>query len=99
VFLASPAAVFVTGLRPLRGWTAFATAVGILSLAVIAAFFAAVSAAHGHAGGDSPAGFYERLPTLLIGLWQIALARNVMTSRTTPPTTSRPNVLSPDRLT
>jgi len=79
VFLAFPAAVFVRPWRPFRGWAAFSFMTGFLSLAVIAAYLAAVSAAKGHAGGDSPAGLLERIPTVLIGLWQIALAVRVLT--------------------
>jgi len=79
VFLAFPAAAFVLALRSPRGWAAFSIASGVLSLVAVALFFATVTAAKGHAGGDSPAGFYERLPTLFIGLWQIAFAFRVVT--------------------
>lgn len=81
VFLAYPAAALVTTRRPFRGWAAFSIASSVLSLAAVAAFFAAVTAAHGHPGGDSPAGFFERLPTFLIGLWQVAFAVRVLTGR------------------
>jgi hypothetical membrane protein len=79
VFLAFPAAVFVRPWRPLRGWAGYSLATGVLSLAVIAAYMAAVTAAKGHAGGDSPAGLLERIPTVLIGLWQVAMAVRVLT--------------------
>jgi hypothetical membrane protein len=81
VFLAFPAAGFVTARRPFRGWSAFSIASGVLSLVAVAAFFATVAAAKGHDGGDSPAGFFERLPTLFIGLWQVAFAVRVLTGR------------------
>ena len=81
VFLAFPAAVFVLARRSSRGWAAFSIASGVLSLVAVALFFATVAAAKGHDGGDSPAGFYERLPTLFIGLWQIAFALRVLTRR------------------
>jgi hypothetical membrane protein len=81
VFLAFPAAVFVMARHSSRSWAAFSIASGVLSLIAVALFFAAVSAANGHAGGDSPAGFYERLPTFFIGLWQIALVFRVLTGR------------------
>jgi hypothetical membrane protein len=81
VFLAFPAAVFIMARHSSRGWAAFSIASGVLSLVAVALFFAAVSAANGHDGGDSPAGFYERLPTLFIGLWQIAFAFRVLTGR------------------
>jgi hypothetical membrane protein len=81
VFLAFPAAVLVMARRSSRGWAAFSVATGVLSLVAVALFFAAVSAARGHDGGDSPAGLYERLPTLFIGLWQIAFAFRVLTRR------------------
>jgi hypothetical membrane protein len=81
IFLAFPVAVFVTTRRPFRGWAAFSVANGVLSLVGVAAFFAAVSAAKGHVGGDSPAGLYERLPTLFIGLWQVALAVRVLRAK------------------
>jgi len=64
VFLALPAAVFVTARRSPRGWAAFSIASSVLTLVAVALFFAAASAANGHDGGGSPAGFYERLPTL-----------------------------------
>ncbi|MEU4227599.1 DUF998 domain-containing protein [Nonomuraea sp. NPDC026600] len=81
VFLAFSAAAFATAHRPLRGWSAFSIASGALSLVAVAAFFATVAAAQGHDGGDSPAGFFERLPTLFIGLWQVAFAVRVLTGR------------------
>lgn len=81
VFLAIPAAAVAALRRPLGGWAVFSTACGVLSLAAIGAFFAAVTAAHGHDGGDSPAGLFERLPGLLMGLWQIAYVVRVLTGR------------------
>jgi hypothetical membrane protein len=86
VFLAFPAAVFVMAFRSSRGWAAFSIASSVLSLVAVALFFASVSAANGHDGGDSPAGFYERLPTLFIGLWQVAFGLRVLTGRVVPPT-------------
>lgn len=63
-------------------------------LLAIAPAAEAVSAAKGHVGGDSPAGLYERLPTLFIGLWQVALAVRVL--RTNPETESGPpSVVTP----
>jgi hypothetical protein len=83
VFLAFPGACcFATTLRPFRGWAAFSTASGILSLVAVIVFFAAVSAATGGNDADSPAGFIERLPTLIVGLWQVVFAVRVSTGRT-----------------
>ncbi|MEU7861072.1 DUF998 domain-containing protein [Nonomuraea sp. NPDC049141] len=81
VFVAFSAAAFVAARRPLRGWSVFSIASGAVSLVAVAAFFATVAAAQGHDGGDSPAGFFERLPTLFIGLWQVAFAVRVLTGR------------------
>jgi hypothetical membrane protein len=81
VFLAFPAAAFVMALRSSRGWAAFSIASSVVSLVAVALFFAAVSAAKGEDGGDSPAGFYERLPTLVLGLWQVAFGLRVLTRR------------------
>jgi hypothetical membrane protein len=81
VFLTLPAAAVATLRRPLGGWAAFSTACSVLSLAAIAAFFATITAANGHDGGDSPAGLFERLPALIMGLWQIAYALRVLTGR------------------
>jgi hypothetical membrane protein len=86
VFLAFPAAGFVMAFRSSRGWAAFSIASSVLSLVAVALFFASVSAANGHDGGDSPAGFYERLPTLFIGLWQVAFGLRVLTGRAVPRT-------------
>jgi hypothetical membrane protein len=83
VFLAFPAAALAMSRRLLfRYWVAFSIATSVLSLAAVALFFGAVTAANGHAGGDSPAGFYERLPTVFIGVWQILFAYHVMRGRT-----------------
>jgi hypothetical membrane protein len=84
VFLAFPAASFVMALRSSRSWAAFSIASSVLSLVAVALFFATVSAAKGQDGGNSPAGFYERLPTLFIGLWQVAFAIRVLTRRAVP---------------
>jgi hypothetical membrane protein len=81
VFLAFPAAVLVTTRRPFRGWAAFSIASSVLSVLAVVVYFAIVSAAHGHQGGDSPAGFFERLPTLFIGLWQVALVYRLLTGK------------------
>ncbi|MGX6607809.1 hypothetical protein ACWKSP_37635 [Micromonosporaceae bacterium Da 78-11] len=51
----------------------------MVSLLAIAAFFAAVTVAHGQDGGNSPAGLYERLPVLVMGLWQAAYAIHAVT--------------------
>ncbi|WP_410614387.1 DUF998 domain-containing protein [Amycolatopsis sp. lyj-109] len=84
VFLAFPAAILVTAVRMSRGWAAFSSASGVLSLIAVALFFAAVSAANGHDGGGSPAGIHERLPTLFIGLWQIAFGLRVLARGAAP---------------
>jgi hypothetical protein len=84
VFLAFPAAVLVTTQRPFRGWAAFSITSSVLSVLAVGVYFAIVSAAHGHHGGDSPAGFFERLPTLLIGLWQVAFVFRVLTDEQFP---------------
>lgn len=88
VFVAFPAAVFTGPWRPFRGWAAFSDTTAVLSLAVVAVYFAVVSAAHGQAGGDSPAGLLERIPTVLIGGWQVAFAARVLAAR--PLAGSRP---------
>ena len=80
VFLAFPAAALVTMRRPLGGWAAFSIIAAVLSLLSVAAFFALVTAAHNQSGGDSPA-LFERLPTVLIGLWQIAFVTRAWTGR------------------
>ena len=74
VFVAFPAAALVMAFRACRGWAVFSIATGVLSLVAVGFFFAAVAAANGQDGGDSPAGLYERLPTYLIGLWQVGFA-------------------------
>jgi hypothetical membrane protein len=84
VFLAFPAAVLVTTQRPFRGWAAFSITSSVLSVLAVGVYFAIVSAAHGHNGGDSPAGFFERLPTLLIGLWQVAFVFRVLADEQFP---------------
>ena len=84
VFLAFPAAALVTTQRPLRGWAAFSITSSVLSVLAVGVYFAIVSAAHGHPGGDSPAGFFERLPTFFIGLWQVALVLRVLTGEQFP---------------
>jgi hypothetical membrane protein len=81
VFLAFPAAALVTTRRPLGRWTAFSITSAVLSLLSIGAYVALVGAVHNHAGGDSPAGLFERLPTVLMGLWQIAFVTRVWTGR------------------
>jgi len=81
VFLAFPAAALVTTRRPFGGWAAFSITSAVLSLLSVVAFFALVTAAHNHSGGDSPAGLFERLPTMLLGLWQIAFVIRVLTGR------------------
>ena len=84
VFLTFPAAVLVTARRSSRGWLFFSIATSILSLAAVALFFGAVTAANGHAGGDSPAGLYERLPTVLIGVWQVLFVLRVIRNQAKP---------------
>lgn len=81
VFLAFPAAALATMRRPLGGWAVFSITTSVLSLLSVVAFFALVTAAHNHSGGDSPAGLFERLPTVLLGLWQIAFVIRVWTGR------------------
>lgn len=80
VFLAFPVAAFAAAGRPFRGWDAFSVATGVLSLAAVGAFFVAFEGAA--EGADSPAGLYERLPTLFIGLWQVVFALRVLTEDT-----------------
>ncbi|MFI6572811.1 DUF998 domain-containing protein [Nocardia fluminea] len=75
VFVAFPVAAFAAASRRSPGWTAFSIVIGVLSLAAVGAFFAAVEGTE--AGAQSSAGLYERLPTLFIGLWQIAFALRV----------------------
>lgn len=84
VFLAVPAAALVTTRRPFRGWAAFSITSSVLSLLAVGVFFALVTAAHNHSGGDSPAGLFERLPTLFLGLWQVGFVLRVWTGRQTP---------------
>ncbi|WP_344921669.1 DUF998 domain-containing protein [Streptosporangium oxazolinicum] len=80
--LGLPAAALVTVRRPLRGWAAFSVAAGVLSLVAVALFFATVAASPD--GGDSPAGLFERLPTLVMGLWQVTFALRTLGSREVP---------------
>ena len=84
VFLAFPAAAFAMAFRASRGWATFSIATGVLSLVAVALFFATVSAANGHDGGNSPAGFYERLPTLVVGLWQVAFGLRFLVRQASP---------------
>jgi hypothetical membrane protein len=91
VFLAFPAAVLVTGRHSSRRWAAWSVTVGVLSLLAVGVFFAFVSGAHGQSGGDSPAGLFERLPTLLVGLWQITFAVRVWTGRHLPASGQQPD--------
>ncbi|GAA2313934.1 hypothetical protein GCM10010149_76620 [Nonomuraea roseoviolacea subsp. roseoviolacea] len=86
--LGLPAAALVTARRPLQGWDGFSIAAGVLSLAAVALFFVFVSAAPN--GEDSFAGLFERLPTLFMGLWQIALAVRILGGRST----GHPRVIS-----
>jgi hypothetical membrane protein len=81
VFLAFPAAAMVTTRRPFGGWAAFSITSSVLSVLAVGVFFALVSAAHNQPGGDSPAGLFERLPTLFLGLWQVGFALRVWTGR------------------
>ena len=97
VFLAFPAAALVTTRRPLGGWAAFSITATVLSLLSVAAFFALVTAAHNHSGGDSPAGLFERLPTVLMGLWQIAFVVRVWTGRPLSAGGERPGRPGPGR--
>ncbi|MFD3707066.1 DUF998 domain-containing protein [Nocardia sp. NPDC058658] len=78
VFVAFPVAAFAAVSRRAPGWSAFSVATGVLSLVAVGAFFAAVEGTA--EGADSLAGLYERLPTLFIGLWQIAFAVRVRTA-------------------
>ncbi|MFE7719320.1 DUF998 domain-containing protein [Nocardia rhizosphaerihabitans] len=80
VFLAFPVAAFAAAGRPFRAWDAFSVATGVLSLAAVGAFFVAFEGTA--EGADSPAGLYERLPTLFIGLWQVVFAFRVLTEDT-----------------
>jgi hypothetical membrane protein len=81
VFVAVPAAMLATRRHSSRDWAAFSVAGSVLSLLAVVVYAALVAAAHGHDGGDSPAGLFERLPTLFIGLWQVAFAVRVWTGR------------------
>jgi len=81
VFLAFPGAVLVTTGRPFRRWEALSIVSGVLSFTSIAAFSATVAAADVSDGGNSPAGLFERLPTLFIGLWQVAFVVRVLSGR------------------
>lgn len=72
VFFAFPAAALSTVRRPIQGWDAFSLASGVLSLAALGAFFVSVTRAEGRGGGSSLSGFFERVPALFIGSWQLA---------------------------
>lgn len=76
VFLAFPLAAFAAAGRPFRGWAAFSIATGALSLVAVGAFFAAFEGTA--EGADSLAGFFERLPTLFLGVWQLAFTVRVL---------------------
>jgi hypothetical membrane protein len=82
VFLAFPIAAVAALRRPFAGWAVLCVSCSMVSLIAIAAFFAAVTAAHGQDGGNSPAGLYERLPILFMGLWQTAYAMRALTGAT-----------------
>ncbi|GAA2637818.1 DUF998 domain-containing protein [Paractinoplanes durhamensis] len=89
VFLAFPVAAVAALRRPLAGWALFSIGCSTASLIALAAFFAAVTAAHGQDGGNSPAGLYERLPVLFMGLWQAAYAMRALTGTTKAETSAK----------
>ncbi len=76
VFLAFPLAAFAAVTRPFGSWAAFSIVTGVLSLVAVGAFFAAFEGTA--EGGTSSAGFFERLPTLFIGAWQVAFTLRVL---------------------
>ncbi len=78
VFLTFPVVVLVTARPPFRRWEALSITSGVLSLGSLVAFFVTVATANDSDGGNSPAGFFERLPTLFIGIWQIGFAARVL---------------------
>lgn len=90
VFVSFPAAALATTSPPLRGWDVFSITCSVLCVAALAAFFATVEAAAGEDGGNSPAGFLERLPTVFIGVWQVAFVLRVLTGRAVPAYGDRP---------
>ncbi|MFB9533407.1 DUF998 domain-containing protein [Nonomuraea roseola] len=94
VFIVFPAAALVLARRfardQWRGWAPYSIATGILSIAFVLLFFTAVTAAGGGDGGNSPAGMLERIPTLIIGLWQALLALRLMNQ--TPATAGAPSL-------
>ncbi|MGW5450525.1 DUF998 domain-containing protein [Nocardia sp. NPDC003979] len=77
VFTAFPVAALTTVTRRSHLWSVFSIATAVFSIAAVGAFFAAVESTP--AGAQSSAGFYERLPTLFIGLWQLVFVYRALT--------------------
>ncbi|MGW7477871.1 DUF998 domain-containing protein [Nonomuraea muscovyensis] len=77
VFVAFPVACFVLARRfahdRWRGWVPYSLVTGILAIAFFMLFFASVSD-----GGNSPAGLLERIPTIILGIWQALLALRLL---------------------
>ncbi|MFI7134727.1 DUF998 domain-containing protein [Nonomuraea sp. NPDC050153] len=86
VFIALPAACFVLARRfardQWRGWASYSIATGALAVVFFMLFFAGVSAAGGQDGGTSPAGLFERMPTVILGVWQGLLALRLLSAET-----------------
>lgn len=82
VFIAVPAGCLVLARRfahlAWRGWVVYSIVTGVLAIVFVVLFFAAVSAADGPGGGASPAGLLERIPTVILGLWQTLLALRLL---------------------
>ncbi|MEU7835958.1 MULTISPECIES: DUF998 domain-containing protein [unclassified Nonomuraea] len=85
VFIALPAACFVLVRRfaraKWRGWTSYSIVTGTLAIAFFMLFFASVSAANGQDGGTLPAGLFERMPTVILGVWQALLALRLLSEK------------------
>jgi uncharacterized membrane protein len=85
VFIVLPAACSVMARRfahsAWRGWAVYSIVTGVLAIVFVVLCFVTVSAADGPDGGASPAGLLERIPTVVLGLWQTLLALRLLRTR------------------